>query len=627
MKAFWKSESEGESVSLEEARGTVKKVPKLQTRTKAFSTVIVLLLLLSIVFLYIGTKRESENSMKMMRRSLSISFFLEDIYDLRDQISGEAVRYLLTESPEYYNSFKKVKEENLKALEEAKKNVLKLEPSEEELKKFEELGRNGREFTDKIVSIVEEKHSSYQRGFSTAQAREFDEYIRLRKIYDDNYSVFNNLIFEESDHEIASSAKKENLMYIIVFLMLLVTGVKLLFLLRNYNKFVFEPINHIKNDLERISKGDLKGKIDVQEDTSEVGLMVVAINKMKDFLNTYIKDIDEKLASIANGDLTNEMTLDYMGDFRKMQDSYNKILESLNNMMGDILVIGDQVSSGADQVATGAQALSQGATEQASSIQELSARLNEITVGQQELMNSFDGLQAGSDSAGLELQKTNQKVEEMERAIMDIENKSQEISKIMKSIDDIAFQTNILALNAAVEAARAGEAGKGFAVVADEVRNLASRSAVAAQSTAILTEETARAVSIGVEVSHSVKDSINSTMELALGATEATKEARKNAKTQVDAVYEINRGVEQISSVVQTNSATAEQSAASSEELANQVQVMKRSLDRFKIKKQPNTDTYDFSKSDFKYDFKAEGDIPALAMEENYVLDFADDKY
>lgn len=625
MKFTWEKENEGEAVESREFNGEIKQVAKLHVKTRMFAALIVLLLLFSILFLYMGTKRASEKSIKAMMRSLNISFFVEDIYDLRHSVSNEATRYLMTGMNKYYDEYRRVKEENLQALLQSKENIKKMDPTQEELKRFEELSNYGNEMTEKIISLVEEKKTGGQQGLTQAQMASFDEYVTLRKRYDESYKIFNEDIFKYSDQQIKESAKKENIMYMIVFFMLIITGIQLLFLMRSYRISVFEPMNRIKDDLERMSRGDLKGKIDVQEDTSEVGMMVVSINRMKDFLNTYIKDIDEKLASIANGDLTNDITLDYIGDFHKMQDSYNKILESLNNMMGEVLVIGDQVSSGADQVAAGAQELSQGATEQASSIEELSARLNEIAIGQQELMTSFDNLQSGSDSAGTELQKTHQKVEEMERAILDIENKSQEISKIMKSIDDIAFQTNILALNAAVEAARAGEAGKGFAVVADEVRNLASRSAVAAQSTATLTEETERAVSIGVEVSRSVKESIVSTVKLALGATAATQEARKNAQTQVDAVSEINRGVEQISSVVQTNSATAEQSAASSEELASQVQVMKHSLERFKTKRQIAKPYSDFSAKEVCSESYEQ--MPIFETQDTYVLDFGEDKY
>lgn len=631
MKFVWVKENEGEAVESGESNGEIKRVAKLHTKTGMFAALIVLLLFFSILFLYMGTKRASEKSINTMKRSLNMSFFVEGTYDRREEIVSTAIRYLMSGANEDYNSFKTILRENTEKLHQSREDVKILEPTQEEMNKFQELGVYGQEVTDQITSIVESKHSSGQSGnFDEQQKAEFRKYMDLREKYDQFYMEFNQYIFERSDMQITNSVKKENIMYMIVFFMLIITGTQLLFLMRSYRISVFEPMNRIKDDLERMSRGDLKGKIDVQEDTSEVGMMVVSINKMKHFLNTYIKDIDEKLASIANGDLTNDITLEYIGDFHKMQDSYNKILESLNNMMGDVLVIGDQVGSGADQVAAGAQELSQGATEQASSIEELSARLNEIAIGQQELMTSFDNLQAGSDSAGTELQKTHQKVEEMERAILDIENKSQEISKIMKSIDDIAFQTNILALNAAVEAARAGEAGKGFAVVADEVRNLASRSAVAAQSTATLTEETERAVSIGVEVSRSVKESIVSTVELALGATTATQEARKNAQTQVDAVFEINRGVEQISSVVQTNSATAEQSAASSEELANQVQVMKQSLERFKTKRQIAKPYSDFPSKDFSAkEVRSESyeQMPIFETQDTYVLDFGEDKY
>ncbi len=264
--------------------------------------------------------------------------------------------------------------------------------------------------------------------------------------------------------------------------------------------------------------------------------------------------------------------------------SFRGIAEKLNDTMMQISQSASQVASGSEQVSNGAQALSQGATQQASSVEELAATINEISDKVNQNADSARQANKKAGSVSAEMNVSNEKMQQMIEAMGDITNCSNEIGKIIKTIEDIAFQTNILALNAAVEAARAGSAGKGFAVVADEVRNLASKSAEASQNTSALIENSLKAVENGThiadETARSLLQAVNDVSEM----TAIIGQISEASSLQADSIAQITMGIDQISSVVQTNSATAQESAAASEELSSQSQLMKSLVGRFKLK-------------------------------------------
>ncbi len=255
----------------------------------------------------------------------------------------------------------------------------------------------------------------------------------------------------------------------------------------------------------------------------------------------------------------------------------------MNDTLMQIDVSADQVNSGGEQVSSGAQALAQGATEQAASVQELAATINSIA--EQVKTTAGHAQQAETDNrhAGEEIQVCSAHMNDLMTAMQVINDKSKEISKVVKTIEDTAFQTNILALNAAVEAARAGSAGKGFAVVADEVRNLATKSQEAAGSTTTLIDETVKAVQNGSQLSAETDESLRKVVTDSEKVLEAVSLISGATADQSDAIAQVTTGIDQISSVVQTNSATAEQSAAASEELSGQAQILKNLVNRFRL--------------------------------------------
>ena len=365
-------------------------------------------------------------------------------------------------------------------------------------------------------------------------------------------------------------------------MLVIVIGIQLVSMLA-IRKRVIRPVLKVQQELIRISEGEISGQFDLESDSSEIGLMVQAIHSTKQTLQDYVGDIAKHLGEMAKNNMDIHIDRDYIGDFAPIKCALQTIVSSLNGTLEQITTASHEVSSGAEQVATGAQALSQGATEQASGIQELAATITEIS---NNVRLSAENAQQADKKVGVvatELNSSNEKMQLMIRAMDEISSSSQEIGKIIKTIEDIAFQTNILALNAAVEAARAGAAGKGFAVVAGEVRNLASKSAEAAKQTSELIEKSIKAVANGTQIADETAQSILSVVGGAQEITVSIAEISRSAQEQSDSISQVTLGVEQISAVVQTNSATAEQSAAASEELASQSQILREQAARFKL--------------------------------------------
>lgn len=351
-------------------------------------------------------------------------------------------------------------------------------------------------------------------------------------------------------------------------------------------KSVNTPVKELDGVARKIAEGDLDQNI-TYKSKDELGTLAVNFNKTVGRLRnyvSYINEISNVLRQIAGGNLVFDLTLNYEGEFAKVKQALEEISHSLNDTLGQINQAADQVSSGSDQVSSGAQALSQGATEQASSIEELAATINEISAQVKDTAANANEVRQQTDQTGDQVATSNEQMQEMIAAMTEISDKSGQISRIIKTIEDIAFQTNILALNAAVEAARAGEAGKGFAVVADEVRNLASKSSEASKSTAALIEGTVQAVEKGTEIANATAESLFAVVESTKGVVSSVDKIASAADQQAESIAQVTLGIDQISSVVQTNSATAEESAAASEELSSQAQVMKGLVGRFTLR-------------------------------------------
>ncbi len=348
---------------------------------------------------------------------------------------------------------------------------------------------------------------------------------------------------------------------------------------------IASPVSAIAKRMKLFADGDLTSDVPVVKRNDEIGLLADEITNSVHSVKSYINEIAAVLGTIASGDFSRSVGMEFKGDFKIIQDSIDRTENLLSKTMETINISSEEVAKGSAQVSSGAQNLSQGAVEQAASVEELSSSVNEISYGITNTAQAVEGVSEQAGKVGKAMEAGNAQMQEMMQSMERISRKSKEIEKVNKLIEDIAFQTNILALNAAVEAARAGEAGKGFAVVADEVRNLAGKSANAAKDTSSLVADTIAAVDKGTGIAASTGETLNGVLLETRSMVTAIQESAERLRQQSENANQITAGIEQISAVVQSNSATAEESAAASEELSAQAENLRELMSRFRLRK------------------------------------------
>lgn len=396
----------------------------------------------------------------------------------------------------------------------------------------------------------------------------------------------NDMINAEAQTNYDNSKNYSGQIYAIIYIIGTSAEIICVLLAILLTKYFTKTVKQVRDTIEAIAEGKLDSEINIQT-KDEFGQMADAMRATNNKLSTIVRDTTKMYSELAKGNLNvqSEAKEMYTGEFAPLLDNMRVLAYDLSDTLSQIFQSADQVDSGSEQVSAGAQANAQGATEQAGSVEELAATIEEIS--EKITKNAADSQAASSSIAavGKQAEVSNDRMKEMLGAMEEIRNTSTQIGDIIKTIEDIAFQTNILALNAAVEAARAGEAGKGFAVVADEVRNLASKSAVASQNTSELIQHAISAVENG---SHIADDTAEALREVVVQIEEIVSTINRISTVsdeQAKSIAQVTTGIEQISNVVQTNSATAEESAAASEELSAQAAALKTMVSRFKLRK------------------------------------------
>ena len=350
------------------------------------------------------------------------------------------------------------------------------------------------------------------------------------------------------------------------------------------NKHVVNPIIAITGRARPLQEGHLDLQMDYRSE-DELGELAKTLEESMALIHSYVEDINRVMGQLSQGNFNVSTSTPYIGDFQSIETSLNSFTATISGTLGSIIQTQGRVSSNAGQLSSGAQALAQGATEQASAVEELYATLDDLSKGAERNVRSAADALEKARLTGEQVTVSSQQMEQMVSAMTDITSSSQEIGRIIKTIEDIAFQTNILALNAAVEAARAGTAGKGFAVVADEVRSLATRSDEAAKATKDLIDNSVQATEQGSRIVDQVSESLKKTMDLVLQSNTTINTIAEAVRAESASIAQVTEGIGQISAVVQTNSASSEESAAVSSELFEEVHKLEEETQKFQLKR------------------------------------------
>ena len=370
----------------------------------------------------------------------------------------------------------------------------------------------------------------------------------------------------------------------ILFLLIVVLiVVQIVIIIKFSKKELLGPIKKVSEQMVFLSKGNFQEELNMKEDSSEVGTMVIAINTMKKNTHDIIKEISSILGDMGNGDYRIEVKKEYAGEYLEIKESFTGIRKQMHDTFQTLKEISGQIGLGSEQLANAAQDVAEGCTSQATQVSEIVTMMKELSIVMEN--NTKEALTSVelSTEASRTLLVGNKKMDELILAIEEINKCSEQIRTIIGAIEDIASQTNLLSLNASIEAARAGEAGRGFAVVADQIRTLAEESAQAAGNTRKLIETTVAAVEKGIDIAGETAADMKKVMESTNASTEKMNTISDLLEEEVVHIQQINQTVSAISEVVNSNSAASEETAAVSEEQMNQVEMMMQQVSQFKI--------------------------------------------
>lgn len=564
----------------------MKKAMKQSTLFLVLNGITILLLISVAVFSILTTIfREEANRANTDRYDLT--YYANRFMDASTYLTDEVRAYSATGDRTHYDNYQN-EVNHLKNREAGLAKLNEIGITEEERQMIDDMSA----ISDSLVPLEESAMDKVQAGRND----EALNYVYGRE-YSQSIAQINTLresFLKELDERALQRVQELdlrcNMIQAISFLFMLLAGIMQIMVYLITKRQILKPVEKIELQMKEIADGKLSVPFELEPDTSELGQLIQAIHYTKGMLKEIIQDITYKLEEMSKGNLNISVEAHYPNDFGPIKNSMNQIIDSLNDALGQIHTSSDQVLVGSQQVADGSQSLAQGATEQASAVEEISATLTSITHSINKIADQAKSARECSVSAASDLGEADEEIHGLNRAMEEIDRSSAKIGTIIKTIEDISFQTNILALNAAVEAARAGSAGKGFAVVADEVRNLATKSAEAVKDTSILVENSMSAVKVGINL---VQESTEKLKKVVMGAKESTDYVEAiaiSSEQQSKALDQANEGVQQISEVISTTAATSEESAASSQELSEQADLLKKLVGKFLLRSERKTD-------------------------------------
>ena len=562
----------------------MKKLKELKIKQKlvgSFTTMIILILILSFISVF-AMNRLVNTEAEMQGRMDSLPVLTEVMQDsLSIQSVGNAAVLNGNNASEYQELTKRLDTytADYKTKHAALMQTVKTANWQEKLNAAEKLYENS--YEPKLKQAVEAAQGA---GSTSSASSLLKEASTVGDQILNTYQQFMSVRQQNSKTSYDENTAETRIIFIVILIIAAFSLVVAVTLEVRITKSIRKPLNELSDSAVQLSYGNLKARSNyISED--EIGVVSAALNDSFASLQDVVSEVSQILEDISKGKCDHTEVRTYKGDFALISKALNIILNNLNEIFTSINESAAQVESGSSEVANGAQALAQGATEQASSVEELSSQIEEVSKKVQENSTGITAIASEMNSAASQAETGNEQMNEMLTAMNNIATSSEEIGKIIKVIDNIAFQTNILALNASVEAARAGAAGKGFAVVAEEVRNLASRSADAAKQTSVLIASSTGKVQDGLTLADNTAKALSEIAESIQTINTKINDIENASTAQATAISQINLGVEQVSAVIQTNSATAQQSAAASEELSKQAENLKGEINWIQLRK------------------------------------------
>lgn len=495
-------------------------------------------------------------------------------------LTSEVQSYAVTGDIKYYNGYMKELNED-KHRDNAIATLEKCDLTDEEWADLDRISS----MSNNLVPLEEAAMERVKSGdLEAAQASVFSAE------YADTVEKINSVTDETIDSILARKDAELGKLRILQLVMEIVFGASFAFVILQMFltvKFSFSellrPIQKVSSQMEVLAEGNFHVELDLEENESEVGKMVKAVSFMKKNLSGMVEEITGILEQMGNGNYNIRLEKEYVGEFVAIKESFIKIGEQMRKTLLTIRNASGEINSGTEQLAYAAEDLAKGCTDQAMQVADLMSVIGSMTESMEQNVKAAEESAEISADASVTLEKGNKKMQELKDAIEEISVCSEQIGTIIGTIEDIASQTNLLSLNAAIEAARAGEAGKGFAVVAEQVKNLANESAKAAGRTTELIETTVTAMNKGIAIADETSENMKEVMASTTVAAEKISQIVKMLERDVEKMHNVNDSIEQVSSVVDNNSATSEETAAVSESQKNQVEAMVEIMNKFVI--------------------------------------------